>query len=85
LAESGLGLDLAKPATGVPTNLVPVLDLCGKAPAWLARSPAHGVAPGLNAVIVQDKLEIGAVYWTPIATQHSFNFNEVIVKAVLRF
>jgi hypothetical protein len=43
------------------------------------------VAPGFNAVIVQDKLEIGAVYQTPIATQHSFNFNEVIVKMVIRF
>jgi hypothetical protein len=43
------------------------------------------VAPGFNAVIVQDKLEIGAVYETPIASQNNFHFNAVLVKVVFRY
>ena len=43
------------------------------------------VAPGFNAVITQDKLEIGAVYQTPIASQRNFQFNEFLVKMIYRF
>ncbi len=43
------------------------------------------VAPGFNAVIVHDRLEIGAVYETPIYSQNHFHFDGVLVKMVLRF
>jgi hypothetical protein len=43
------------------------------------------VAPGLNAVLIQDKLEIGAVYETPIASQNHVHFNSMLVKLVLRY
>ncbi len=43
------------------------------------------VAPGFNAVIVPDKLEIGAAYQTPIASQNNLHFNSFLVKMVLRF
>jgi hypothetical protein len=43
------------------------------------------VAPGFNAVIVKDKVEFGAVYETPIYSQHNLKFNEVLVKLVLRY
>jgi len=43
------------------------------------------VAPGFNAVIVQDKLELGAVYQTPIASQNHIHFNSFLVKMVIRF
>jgi hypothetical protein len=43
------------------------------------------LAVGANAVLVRDKLEMGAVYITPIATQRDFNFNGLIVRMTLRF
>jgi hypothetical protein len=43
------------------------------------------VAPGINAVIIPDKLEIGAVYQTPIASQNNVHFNSFLVKMVIRF
>jgi hypothetical protein len=43
------------------------------------------VAPGLNAMIIQDKLEIGAVYETPIASENHVHFNGFLVKVLLRF
>jgi hypothetical protein len=43
------------------------------------------VAPGFNAVLVQDRLEVGAVYETPIWSQHNFNFNSLLVKMIVRF
>jgi hypothetical protein len=43
------------------------------------------VAPGINAVLIHDRLEIGGVYSTPIVSQHNFNFNSVLVKMVVRF
>ena len=43
------------------------------------------VAPGFNAVLVQDRLELGAVYETPIWSKHDFNFNSLLVKMIIRF
>jgi hypothetical protein len=43
------------------------------------------VAPGFNAVLIPDKLELGACYQTPIASQHHTHFNSLFVKMVLRF
>jgi hypothetical protein len=43
------------------------------------------VAPGFNDVIVHDRLEFGAVYQTPIYSQRHFNFNEVLIKMIVRF
>ncbi|MFO0964279.1 MAG: hypothetical protein U0793_01650 [Gemmataceae bacterium] len=43
------------------------------------------VAVGANAVLIRNKLELGAVYSTPIASTHGFDFNSVLVKMVIRF
>jgi hypothetical protein len=43
------------------------------------------VAVGANAVLVPGKLEFGAVYERPIASQYHFDFNSVLVKMVYRF
>jgi hypothetical protein len=43
------------------------------------------VSTGINAVLIHDRLEIGAVYGTPIVSQHNFNFDAVLVKMVIRF
>jgi hypothetical protein len=43
------------------------------------------VAPGVNAVLIRDRLEFGGSYGTPIASQHNFNFNAFIVKMIVRF
>ncbi len=43
------------------------------------------LAVGANAVIVPNKLEFGAVYTTPLATQRDFDFNGVLVKMVYRY
>jgi hypothetical protein len=43
------------------------------------------VAPGVNAVLIPNKLEIGAVYITPIASQGHFDFNGLLVKMILRY
>jgi hypothetical protein len=43
------------------------------------------VSPGVNAVLIRDRLEIGGAYGTPIVSQHNFNLNAVIVKMVVRF
>lgn len=43
------------------------------------------LAVGANAVIVRDRLEIGAVCGTPLATQRDFDFNSLLVKMVLRY
>jgi hypothetical protein len=43
------------------------------------------LAVGANAVLVRDRLEIGAVYGTPLATQRDFDFNSLLVKMVLRY
>jgi hypothetical protein len=43
------------------------------------------LAVGANAVIVRDRLEFGAVYSTPLATQRNFDFNGLLVKMVMRY
>jgi len=43
------------------------------------------LAAGFNAVIVQDRLEFGAVYTTSIATERDFGFNGILAKMILRF
>jgi hypothetical protein len=43
------------------------------------------LAAGANAVLVQNRLEFGAVYTTPLATQRHFDFNGLLVKMVLRY
>jgi hypothetical protein len=43
------------------------------------------LAAGANAVLVPERLEIGAVYTTTIATQRDFHADGLIVKMTLRF
>jgi hypothetical protein len=43
------------------------------------------LAAGANAVLVPERLEMGAVYLTSIATQNNFGVNGLLVKMVLRF
>src|SRR5262245_17759758 len=43
------------------------------------------LAVGANAVIVRDRLELGAVYTTVLASQRNFDLNALIVKMTLRF
>jgi hypothetical protein len=43
------------------------------------------LAAGFNAVLVPQRLELGAVYTTPIASQRGFDFNGVLVKLVCRY
>ncbi|HEY1861908.1 MAG TPA: hypothetical protein VGG61_16220 [Gemmataceae bacterium] len=43
------------------------------------------LAAGADAVIIKNRLEFGAVYTTPIDTQHNFSANGLIVKLVLRY
>jgi len=42
------------------------------------------VPPGFNAVLVQDRLELGAVYSTFIWNRHDVNFNSMLVKMIIR-
>jgi hypothetical protein len=43
------------------------------------------LAAGANAVLVPERLEIGAAYTTVIASQHDFDANGLIVKVTLRY
>jgi hypothetical protein len=43
------------------------------------------MAAGANAVLIPERLEVGAVYTTSIATQRDFNVNGLLVKMVLRY
>jgi hypothetical protein len=43
------------------------------------------LAAGANLVLVQDRLELGAVYTTPLASQRDFDFEGLLVKMVLRY
>lgn len=43
------------------------------------------LAVGVNLVLIQDRLELGGVYSTPLATQRNFDFNALLVKMVLRY
>jgi hypothetical protein len=40
---------------------------------------------GVNAVLIPEKLELGAVYTTSIATEHDFQVNGLLVKLELRY
>ena len=40
---------------------------------------------GANAVLIRDRLELGAVYTTPIAARGKLDFDGVLVKMVLRY
>jgi hypothetical protein len=40
---------------------------------------------GANAVLVPERLELGAVYTTPIASQRGFDFDGFLVKMVIRY
>jgi hypothetical protein len=52
---------------------------------WDTTGSSITVAPGVNAILVQDRLEFGACYETPIWTKRDFNFNVLVVKMILRF
>lgn len=43
------------------------------------------LAVGANLVLIHDRLEFGAVYTTPLATQRGFDFNGLLAKMILRF
>ncbi|HMF14955.1 MAG TPA: hypothetical protein VKE94_21715 [Gemmataceae bacterium] len=43
------------------------------------------LAVGANAVLVRDKLELGGVYSTSLATQRDFNLNGLLVRVTLKF
>jgi hypothetical protein len=43
------------------------------------------LAAGVNAVLVREHVEIGAVYTTVIASQHNFDANGLLVKMTLRY
>jgi len=43
------------------------------------------MAAGANAVLVREKLELGAVYTTSLAAQHGFDVNGLIVRLMLRY
>jgi hypothetical protein len=43
------------------------------------------VAVGANAVLIPERLEIGAVYSTVVASQHNFDANGLLVKMTLRY
>jgi hypothetical protein len=43
------------------------------------------MAAGANAVLVPERVELGAVYTTVVAGQGNLNVNGVLVKMVLRF
>jgi hypothetical protein len=43
------------------------------------------LAAGANAVLIPERLEVGAVYTTAIATQRDFDVNGLLVKIMLRY
>jgi len=43
------------------------------------------LAVGANAVLVQNRLEFGAVYTTPITAPRDIDFNGLVMKMILRF
>jgi hypothetical protein len=43
------------------------------------------VAPGFNAVLIPDRLEVGMTYQTPIWSQRDVRFDQVLLKIILRF
>jgi hypothetical protein len=43
------------------------------------------MAAGVNAVLVPDRLEIGAVYTTAIGSTHDIDVNGLLVKMTRRY
>ena len=43
------------------------------------------MAVGANAVLVPNRLEMGGVYTTALATQRSFDFNGMLLKMTIRY
>jgi hypothetical protein len=43
------------------------------------------LSAGANAVLIPERLELGAVYTTDIASQHNFDVNGLLVKTTLRY
>jgi hypothetical protein len=43
------------------------------------------IAVGANAVLIPERLELGAVYTRPITAQNHFDFNGMLVKMVYRY
>jgi hypothetical protein len=43
------------------------------------------LAVGANLVLIRDRLEFGAAYAKPLATQRGFDFNGLLAKMVLRY
>jgi hypothetical protein len=43
------------------------------------------LAAGVNAVLIPERLEIGAVYTTPIASKSGFDFDGMVVRMTIRF
>ena len=43
------------------------------------------LAVGMHCVLIPERLEVGAVYTTPISTQRDFDFDSLTVKMILRF
>jgi len=71
-------------ATTVDLNLPPrhaVIDLG----TFSSSGNLLEVAVGANAVLIPGKLEFGAVYTRPIASQGHFEFNGMLVKMLYRF
>jgi hypothetical protein len=48
-------------------------------------STAVALAAGANAVLVRERLEIGAVYTTVIGSTHDIDVNGLLVKMTLRY
>src|SRR5262249_14082753 len=47
--------------------------------------PAVSLAAGANAVLVPERLEIGAVYTTVIGSTHNIDVNGLLVKMTMRY
>ena len=43
------------------------------------------VSPGVNVVVVQDRLEVGGAYTTRLASARGLDFNSMIVKMIIRY
>jgi hypothetical protein len=43
------------------------------------------MAAGVNLVLIRDRLEFGAVYSFPLATQRNVGFNTMLVRLTLRY
>lgn len=43
------------------------------------------LSTGINTVLVKDRLELGGVYTTTVATQRDFSFNGLLIRMVFRY